>query len=390
MQLSDAGDARGLRRATAALAVAAAASAIAPGAAQAAEALYGVTNDNRLVQFNSDGPRNVRSTVTISGLAPNEKVLAIDVRPANDQLYALGSSNQIYTVDPTTGTTRPIAPTLFLPALAGTAFGFDFNPTSDRIRVVSDQEQNVRHNPDDGTTAADPPLAYAAGDRAAGANPQVVGSAYTNSAPGAASTQLFGIDSGRDSLVIQNPSDGTLNTVGDLGADAGDGLGFDVAVNGTAYAAFAEGDSNRTRLYTINLADGTATPLPRNRIGINTPLVGLAAAGEVADDGDPPNVLVAVHRSQSKRSLLRRGAAEVDAAADEAATYSARISIGGVVVGSRSRSLPDAGIAALNVRLSKAGRRLLRQDGTQRLRLRVLVRDAAGNFQAKRRTIYAR
>ena len=42
----------------------------------------------------------------------------------------------------------------FTPALSGTAFGFDFNPTVDRIRVVSDTGQNLRLNPDTGAVAA--------------------------------------------------------------------------------------------------------------------------------------------------------------------------------------------------------------------------------------------
>ena len=35
-------------------------------------------------------------------------------------------------------------------ALEGTSFGVDFNPTVDRLRVISDTGQNLRVNVDDG------------------------------------------------------------------------------------------------------------------------------------------------------------------------------------------------------------------------------------------------
>src|SRR5207253_11128454 len=85
----------------------------------------------------------------------------------------------------------------------------DFNPVVDRIRVVSNADQNLRLNPNDGTlTAIDTNLAFAAGDPNQGANPNVVALAYTNNFAGAGSTTLFGIDDGIDSLVRQGSPTG--------------------------------------------------------------------------------------------------------------------------------------------------------------------------------------
>ena len=72
-----------------------------------------------------------------------------------------------------------------------------------------------------------------------GAIPAIVASAYTNSTPGATATQLFGIDSDLDILVLQNPpNSGTLSTIGSLGVDTGDRVGFDVVgESGEAYAS---------------------------------------------------------------------------------------------------------------------------------------------------------
>jgi hypothetical protein len=82
--------------------------------------------------------------------------------------------------------------------------------------VVSDADQNLWLNPNDGTLAAtDGTLAYAVGDSNAGANPNIVGAAYTNNFAGAISTTLYGIDSNLDILTIQNPpNNGSLNTLG--------------------------------------------------------------------------------------------------------------------------------------------------------------------------------
>ena len=131
--------------------------------------------------------------------------------------------------------------TPFIPALAGTNFGFDFNPTVDRIRVTSDAEQNLRLNPDDGAvTGVDANLAYAAGDPGAGTTPNVAGSAYTNSFAGAGSTTLFDIDNARHALVIQNPpNDGTLTTVGALGT-SNDAVAFDIGEGNVGYGVLNE------------------------------------------------------------------------------------------------------------------------------------------------------
>jgi hypothetical protein len=142
--------------------------------------------------------------------------------------------------------------------LSGASFGVDFNPTVDRLRVTSDADQNLRINVDTGAATVDGALAYAAGDANAGQDPNVAGSAYTNSMAGATTTTLYGIDSARDVLVTQNPpNNGTLNTVGALGVDAGDAVGFDIAPNGnTAYAALTV--DGASQLYTINLTTGAA------------------------------------------------------------------------------------------------------------------------------------
>src|SRR5688572_6568458 len=208
----------------------------------AAEVFAGAAPKGRLVLFSSDHPGDV-AVVRVKGLQRGEEILGLDMRPATGQLYALGSSSRIYTIDYIAGTATPVGSGPFTPALNGTHFGFDFNPTVDRIRIVSDTGQNLRAHPDTGAIAAtDGDLNYATNDVAAGVMPMVVAAAYINNDTNpATATVLFDIDTALDTLVKQDPpNSGTLVTVGALGVDVVYTGGFDVAASdGTAYAAFA-------------------------------------------------------------------------------------------------------------------------------------------------------
>ncbi len=139
----------------------------------------------------------------------NEPLLAIDFRPLTGDLYGFAPSGRLYVLNLTSGAASIPAGTAT--ALTGTRFGFDFNPTVDRIRVVTDTDQNVRLHPDTGVTSGtDTNLIFAATDVNAGADPNVVGVAYTNNFAGAGATVLYDIDSNLNALLVQsNPNGGT-------------------------------------------------------------------------------------------------------------------------------------------------------------------------------------
>src|SRR5205085_9095228 len=120
-----------------------------------------------------------------------------------------GSTSRLYTINTSTGAATQVG-TSGAFTLSGTDFGADFNPVVDRLRVVSDTEQNLRLNPNDGTlSATDTPLSYASGDANFSANPNVTGLAYTSNSAAASVTTLYGIDSNLDVLVRQGSPDGT-------------------------------------------------------------------------------------------------------------------------------------------------------------------------------------
>lgn len=220
---------------------------------------YAVDSSNNLLKFAVNSPGVIRSSTPITGLMGGDTIVDIDFRPLNGALYAVASS-RLYTINVVTGAATLIGGSVF--TQSGNGYGIDFNPSVDRIRVVGDTDQNLRLNPDTGALSGlDTNLNYAAGDANAGQNPTIVSAAYASNVAGTATTVLYGIDSNRDVLVIQNPPNGgTLNTVGNLGVNVSNVLGFDILTVGgvdTAFAIFEE--SGQARLYRINLATGAST-----------------------------------------------------------------------------------------------------------------------------------
>ena len=240
-----------------------------------AAVVYGLTSSNALVMFDSATPGAIIGSVAVSGLSSGQVIRGIDFRPADGSLYGVSSDSRLYAINTATGAATSIgAPGQF--TLDGSVFGFDFNPTVDRIRVTSNTEQNLRLNPNNGTlTSADGTLTYAPGDANAGADPNIVGSAYTNSFNGATTTTLYNIDSVLDVLVSQNPPNpGTLNTIGSLGFNTNDNVGFDIIPFSNTALASLTGAGGTSGLFNINLGTGAATSI--GAIGSGLTIVDIA------------------------------------------------------------------------------------------------------------------
>lgn len=233
----------------------------------------GLTSANELVTFDTATPGTASTPVAVTGLGASEDLVGIDFRPATGQLFGLGDTGQLYTINTTTGAATALGSPL---TITGTTFGFDFNPTVDRIRIVSDTDDNLRANPNNGALVlADTDLAYDAADANTGANPNVAAAAYTNNFAATGTTTLYDIDTTLDVLVRQgslngtptSPNAGTLFTVGALGVNVNNVGGFDIAESdGIAYAAFGTaggggggGGGSPSTLYTVDLTTGAAT-----------------------------------------------------------------------------------------------------------------------------------
>jgi hypothetical protein len=375
------------RRAAAALA-ATSLGLLAPAGAQAAETFYGVTDSNRLVTFQSDSPGAIRSSVPITGLADSDEgITGIDVRPADRGLYGTGSEGVLYRIDPATGVANPVGASAGF-GVRGRSFGADFNPVADRLRLVSEAGMNARINPATGQGVTDANLAYAAGDPNAGRAPAVVAAAYTNNVAGATATELFGLDTTRDALVLQSPPDGgVLRTRGSLGFDAVSPAGFDIAgSDGRAWAAFRRAGKRDVGLYVLNVNTGRAfRAVRRNAIATYTgskrdPLRALAAKGADGDDTTPPVIKIRRRSRTNVTDLLRGRALRLTVSYSEACTITTDLMMGKRRVGRvKSKAVGEAGRRAVRVKLTRRGRSIVRASGRARIRLRLNATDVAGN-----------
>lgn len=252
---------------------------------------YALTDANQLIRYSGGRKIEKKQTIKLTGLATGEMIKAIDFRPATGQLYGVSTANKIYTINQYNGVVYAIG-VAFTPALNSSNIGMDFNPTVDRIRLVTDAGQNLRANPETGAIVATD------GNLNPG-TPMVGAVAYTNNFAGTTTTTLYDIDAATDKLYMQNPpNNGTLALVGSLGVDVKGEAGFDINSNNTIALAVLEtnkeddkdddekdGDvdedsygkdypKTKKYFYSINLSTGKATKIAkaeRNIIGLAIP-----------------------------------------------------------------------------------------------------------------------
>lgn len=302
---------------------------------------YALLADNSLVRFDVVNPTRTLAPVAITGLAAGDALVGIDIRPQNGLMYGLGynataGSVTLYNISPRTAlatAVTPATPNQFVdgggaPVRVGvdanTAFGFDFNPVADRIRVVTSNGQNFRLNPNTG--------AYADGDNVAagvqmdtaisGATTSVDGTAYTDSVQNTGVTTQYTLSSALDALYIQgltgsvpagpnggvlggalavtlggNPLDFTaVNGFDILRTDASTGSSNDPAT-GTAQAILTVGGV--TGYYSIDVATGVATLV--GTFGTGT----AAVRGLTLEEQSESDNLAAVALSADGANLLR-------------------------------------------------------------------------------------
>jgi len=242
--------------------------------AQALGELIGVTESNRLVSFNRNSPGRLCSSTAVNGLAAGVNILGIDARPKDDTLYGLGSNGSILLLDAAGGGSSVVLPRLTssaagtpVVALSGTAFGLDFNPALDRLRIISNTGQNLAVNLEAeggaGNTSVDTALDTA----------NLSGAGYSNNVRDAASTQLFYIDSAGAALrTTAAPASGATTLVGVLNQDVGALNGFDIRSSGASQSAVLAAESagvGGSVIYSVDLASGAAT-VSNNSVAAST------------------------------------------------------------------------------------------------------------------------
>ena len=222
----------------------------------AAADLNTIGSGGTLITFDSAKPSVFTSSKPLTGLRSGETLIGIDARPASPRmLYGMGSGGQLYVINRNTAQAFAVGAPI---SLTGSAVAFDFNPSVDRIRLVTNLGQNLRLHPDTGAVAATD------GTVAGG----LVGAAYSNNVSGGVPTTLYvitpdGLLATQGSLNSSpvSPNSGTLIAIGALGYTTNSAVGFDISASGQALATLTNPGSGVTSLYSINLATGVATPV---------------------------------------------------------------------------------------------------------------------------------
>jgi hypothetical protein len=255
--------------------------------------LAAIAGPDTIVTFDSASPGTIRNTIAVTGLQAGESLVAIDLRPLNGILYAVTDLERVFIIESCSGVAIPTGAS-FVNPLLGTIFAMDFNPSVDRLRIVTDAEENFRFNPITATVVdgngGTVPIDYDTPLSPAGT---VVAAAYDrNDNDGTTATTMFVIDAASDQLLRQGGVDGTpspnlgvLTVIGPLGVNANTAAGFEIVGASQAFAMLNVGGFSR--LYSINLATGAATLV--GTIGANG-LRGLSAIslrGIFADGFEP-------------------------------------------------------------------------------------------------------
>jgi len=269
------------------------------------EAIVASTSNNLLLFFDSADPGTITRNVAVTGLTGGETIIGMDYRRKDGALYAVTTNSRLYKLNETTGAATAVgsAGGFTISNLSSNIIGLNFEPISDRLRLVA-VNQNIRINPDTGAQSnADNPQFYVPGDPHASGLPAGSPIAYTNNFLGAKTTVAYGIDAANNVLYVLDPDDqGNCHTIGALGPDPGLRDGFDISgTTGVAYACLSV--NNVPNFYIISLGTGKAQLIGRistaaflgnltiNALTVPTPtrVLNLATRGFV---GQGQNVLI--------------------------------------------------------------------------------------------------
>lgn len=245
-----------------------------------------VLRAGQIAAFSTTYPQNVSADRAITGLAAGQVLETIDRRPTNGWLYGMArdaqtGAVQLYVVHPASGAVTPLGtPVTFVangnPVVNTGTLEMDFNPTVDRVRVVTSTGLNFRMNPTNGAGVdGDPNTMGIQMDPAINGEATAVdAAAYTNNQNEIGGvTTLYTVSANNDELYIQNPANGGVQTLpvalSDV-IDAVHGLDISHAVTtsgnnmpvtaGSAFGVFTIGGQDRS--VQVDLVSGALTLRP--------------------------------------------------------------------------------------------------------------------------------
>lgn len=253
-------------------------------ALRAQHSMVGITNTNSIFTMaNVSSPSSISGPYTVSGVTSGQVLVALDYRPSNGKLYALGydstaAMTQLYIISNsgTTYSANAVGSALTSIHLGSTTnASFDFISTTDeQIRIMGRNGNTYLMNANSGTIiiTGTGSTSFASGDVHALASNTMAATAYTNSFYGSDATTQLGYDAVNNVLVkfdAASFADGfnneqfTIHSVGmSTGAliSAGSSIGMDAVydtANNTNMVYMSASSVLGTHLYSYNMGTGT-------------------------------------------------------------------------------------------------------------------------------------
>jgi Ca2+-binding RTX toxin-like protein len=281
--------------------------------------LYGITDVNppHLVSF---APGMTGTTLpfttdqAITGLMAGDSVVGMDTSPRDGSIWVLtrnGTTGGLYTLDPTTAKATSVGPLDAEPtdassAYAGlhdVAYGVDFNPQSNLLRVTGghDTTENLR---------IDTAMALVTTDIPITANVHLAGIAYHNNDNTlATNTVEYGYDYTGDQWgKVSTPNDGTTWTpiqASPFSSGSSTNVGLDEAPSGNMYETHFINAGPAQTLFQVSSLEGP-TVVHTDRGKLATPLVGMAAAIDNIVGVDTPNITAGEGAGTARVTITRR------------------------------------------------------------------------------------
>ncbi len=240
-------------------------------------AFYGLTASNELVGYTIKPVQEV-SAVPLTGMVDKERMMAIDFSTTG-VLYGVSNKSLLYTIDPATGKSTAVSYNPLYPAINGSTVGLDFDSRTGQLRLMTDNEQNLKIDPATGKVVSSE-FSTSAVDYS------VNSIAYTNNFNSTTAGSLYAIDM-KDGMVYRSSSTfGSFQKVGSMGLTTTGEGGFDINRDNSLALAVLYGHSttptfsatddlsqDKYRLYNIDLRTGKATymdAMTRSIVGIAT------------------------------------------------------------------------------------------------------------------------
>lgn len=205
-----------------------------------AATLITLSGDDTLTRIDLE----TRTVIGRTHAAGSARLFSIDVRPSTGQLYGLfivkgdpgeGDRGAVSSVDPVTGG-RSNTVVVDYPFIRQIRYNIDFDPTSDRLRIVSENDEHFEVDVETGEAAERERISGPSPVCCFGRSSSVVSIAFANATTSAIASLLYGIDRKTDTLYTivpaLSPTSGNISKAGLIDRNLTQ-FGFDIGLDGS-------------------------------------------------------------------------------------------------------------------------------------------------------------